>query len=66
MVGSVYGMPLASILRDIWQETFLVIGYIGLILIIFEGGLSSRVDPLKQNFFSRRIAATTSVIFRIG
>jgi len=36
-VGIIYGVPLANILQHDWQETFLYLGYIGLILIIFEG-----------------------------
>jgi len=36
-VGIIYGEPLANILKGPWQETFLAVGYIGLILIIFEG-----------------------------
>lgn len=36
-VGIIYGMPLADILEHNWQETFLALGYVGLILIIFEG-----------------------------
>jgi Kef-type K+ transport system membrane component KefB len=66
IVGIIYGMPLADILLDIWQETFLAIGYIGLILIIFEGGLTSRMDLLKQNFFLSMLAATAGVLFPIG
>lgn len=38
-VGIIYGVPLANILEHNWQETFLVLGYVGLILIIFEGRL---------------------------
>lgn len=59
-------MPLADILLKVWQETFLAIGYIGLILIIFEGGLTTRMDLLKQNFFLSMLAATTGVVFPIG
>lgn len=36
-VGIIYGVPLANILEMDWQKTFLSLGYIGLILIIFEG-----------------------------
>lgn len=36
-VGIIYGVPLANILEINWQKTFLALGYIGLILIIFEG-----------------------------
>ncbi|BGP36304.1 hypothetical protein JCM10450v2_000200 [Rhodotorula kratochvilovae] len=38
-VGVVYG-PVAKILRVEWQETFLLVGYLGLVLIVFEGGLT--------------------------
>lgn len=36
-VGIIYGKPLADILELEWQETFIALGYVGLILIIFEG-----------------------------
>lgn len=36
-VGIIYGKPLANILQEPWQHTFMALGYIGLILIIFEG-----------------------------
>lgn len=36
-VGIIYGAPLADILHREWQRTFITLGYIGLILIIFEG-----------------------------
>ncbi|GAA6025612.1 hypothetical protein JCM11491_001429 [Sporobolomyces phaffii] len=38
-VGVVYG-PVAKILPLEWQETFLSLGYVGLCLIVFEGGLT--------------------------
>ena len=65
-VGIIYGAPLANILEHNWQETFLAIGYVGLILIIFEGGLTTRMDLLKQNFSLSMLAATTGVVFPIG
>ncbi|PLB35863.1 cation:proton antiporter [Aspergillus candidus] len=65
-VGIIYGVPLANILEHTWQETFLVLGYVGLILIIFEGGLSARLDLLKQNFWLSMIGAATGVCFPIG
>lgn len=33
-IGTIYG-PIAKILNIEWQETFLAVGYIGLILIVF-------------------------------
>jgi Kef-type K+ transport system membrane component KefB len=65
-VGLIYGEPLGNILEHDWQQTFLAVGYIGLILIIFEGGLTTRMDLLKQNLSLSMIAATTGVIFPIG
>ncbi|KAL5046567.1 hypothetical protein BDW71DRAFT_207359 [Aspergillus fruticulosus] len=65
-VGIIYGRPLADILEIEWQETFITLGYVGLILIIFEGGLSARIDLLKQNFVLSMLGAATGVIFPIG
>lgn len=66
VVGIIYGEPLANILHHVWQETFLYLGYIGLILIIFEGGLTTRMDLLKDNFMLSLLGATTGVVFPIG
>lgn len=65
-IGVIYGEPLANILEASWQESFLAVGYIGLILIIFEGGLTTRMDLLKQNFSLSMTGATTGVVFPIG
>jgi hypothetical protein len=37
LVGMLYGVPIGNIMPIGWQETFISLGYIGLILIIFEG-----------------------------
>ena len=66
VVGIIYGEPLANILHHVWQETFLYLGYIGLILIIFEGGLTTRMDLLKHNFTLSMLGAATGVICPIG
>lgn len=65
-VGIIYGEPLANILQHDWQETFLYLGYIGLILIIFEGGLTSRLDLLRANLIISVVGAATGVILPIG
>ncbi|KAI4956049.1 hypothetical protein J4E91_000259 [Alternaria rosae] len=65
-VGIIYGEPLANILEHDWAETFLYLGYIGLILIIFEGGLSTRLDLLKANFTLSICGAATGVLCPIG
>ncbi|KAJ9218081.1 hypothetical protein DTO166G4_472 [Paecilomyces variotii] len=65
-VGIIYGVPLANILDMHWQETFLALGYIGLILIIFQGGLEARLDLLRKNLLLSTLGAATGVCFPIG
>ncbi|KAK0621824.1 Cation/H+ exchanger [Bombardia bombarda] len=66
VVGLIYGVPIGNILALEWQETFLALGYIGLILIIFEGGLTIRLDLLRQNFLLSAIAALLGVLTPIA
>lgn len=66
LLGVLYGAPVGNVLDAEWQETFLALGYIGLILIIFEGGLTIRLDLLKANFFLSLLAATIGIITPIA
>ena len=66
IVGMIYGVPIANILAVEWQEAFLALGYIGLILIIFEGGLTIRVDLLRQNLLLSVSAALLGVLTPIA
>lgn len=61
LMGILYGAPVGDILDTAWQETFMALGYIGLILIIFEGGLTIRLDLLKANFLLSTIAAAIGI-----
>ena len=36
-LGIIYGSPLASLLPLEWETTFTALGYLGLILVVFEG-----------------------------
>lgn len=36
-IGIVFGTPLAGWLPDAWEETLVALGYVGLLLIVFEG-----------------------------
>lgn len=65
LLGVLYGAPVGNILHAAWQETFLAVGYIGLILIIFEGGLTVRLDLLKANFLLSLVAATIGITIPI-
>ncbi|SPQ25299.1 db8fb8e5-cc05-442f-b554-96012710f49b [Thermothielavioides terrestris] len=66
IVGLIYGVPIANILAIDWQATFLVLGYIGLILIIFEGGLTVRLDLLRQNLILSAAVALFGVLTPIA
>ncbi|KAK4244147.1 Sodium/hydrogen exchanger family-domain-containing protein [Corynascus novoguineensis] len=66
IVGLIYGVPVANILALEWQDTFLAMGYIGLILIIFEGGLAIRLDLLRQNLLLSIVAALIGVLTPIA
>ncbi|KAK3312342.1 Cation/H+ exchanger [Apodospora peruviana] len=66
MVGLIYGVPIGNILPQEWQNTFLALGYVGLILIIFEGGLTIRLDLLRQSFVLSMFAALLGVLTPIA
>ncbi|KAM4066357.1 sodium/hydrogen exchanger family protein [Hirsutella rhossiliensis] len=66
IVGLLYGRPVGNILPQEWQKSFVDLGYIGLILIIFGGGLTVRLDLLKKNFVPSLAAATIGVLTPIG
>jgi Kef-type K+ transport system membrane component KefB len=66
LVGILYGLPVGNIMDEAWQETFVSLGYLGIILIIFEGGLSVRTDLLKQNLITSLCAATLGVLTPIS
>lgn len=66
LLGILYGAPVGNILESEWQETFLALGYIGLILIIFEGGLTIRLDLLKANFLLSLLAAAVGIVTPIA
>ncbi|KAF2180913.1 hypothetical protein K469DRAFT_671896 [Zopfia rhizophila CBS 207.26] len=67
IVGLIYGAPIGGNVMPIaWQETFIALGYIGLILIIFEGAMAVRLDLLKVNFLLSLVAASIGVIMPIA
>jgi Kef-type K+ transport system membrane component KefB len=66
IMGILYGAPAGNILDIEWQETFMALGYIGLILIIFGGGLTIRLDLLKANFLLSTVAAAIGITVPIA
>ncbi|KAM5540608.1 hypothetical protein V8D89_005639 [Ganoderma adspersum] len=60
-LGIVYGSPLANILPVDWENTFTALGYLGLILVVFEGGLSTNLPVLLSNLPLSIICALTGI-----
>ncbi|KAI0676652.1 hypothetical protein C8Q78DRAFT_36750 [Trametes maxima] len=65
-LGIIYGSPLAGLLPLDWEATFTVFGYIALILVVFEGGLSSNLPMLFSNLPLSMVCAITGIIFPIA
>ncbi|KAH9887599.1 hypothetical protein C8Q73DRAFT_712523 [Cubamyces lactineus] len=61
VLGIVYGSPLAGLVPIEWETTFTVLGYTGLLLVIFEGGLSSNLPMLLSNLPLSTICALTGI-----
>ncbi|CAF0970731.1 unnamed protein product [Adineta steineri] len=68
LVGMIYARPLANILKPEWEQTILDFGYLGLLLVVFEGGLETRLDFLavKSNLFLSSVIGITGIITPIG
>jgi Kef-type K+ transport system membrane component KefB len=68
LVGIIYVAPLANILKTEWEQTILDFGYLGLLLLVFEGGLETCLDFLavKSNLFLSSVIGFTGIITPIG
>ncbi|KAF5384334.1 hypothetical protein D9615_003194 [Tricholomella constricta] len=53
-------------LPDFVQNTFIILGYIGLLLIVFEAGLSTDITLLYTNVLLSSVVALSGVIFPVG
>ncbi|KAI0751687.1 hypothetical protein C8Q80DRAFT_1268885 [Daedaleopsis nitida] len=59
--GIVYGSPLAALLPMDWETTFTALGYLGLVLVIFEGGLSTNLPVLLSILPLSTLCALTGI-----
>ena len=68
LIGIIYAAPLSNILKPEWAQTILDLGYLGLLLIVFEGGLDTRLDFLavKSNLFLSSMIGLTGIVTPIG
>lgn len=66
LVGIAWGMPGGKILDVHAQEVIVQLGYIGLILLVFEGGLSTSFSALKANLVLSICVAVTGIAVPMG
>ena len=66
LLGVCYGVPGTNWLSKHSQETFMELGYIGLLLMVYEGGLSTSFNVLKANFHIALLVAFTGVSLPIA
>ncbi|OJD38980.1 sodium hydrogen exchanger family protein [Diplodia corticola] len=65
-VGVVWGTPGAKWLSESTEEAIVQLGYLGLILLVYEGGLSTSFASLKANLLLSVAVAVTGIGVPIG
>ncbi|KII87178.1 hypothetical protein PLICRDRAFT_163156 [Plicaturopsis crispa FD-325 SS-3] len=65
-VGIIYGSQAADLLSVDIQSTFITIGYIGLILLVFEAGLTTDISLLLDSIILSAVVALTGVLLPIA
>ncbi|KAI5919638.1 Sodium/hydrogen exchanger family-domain-containing protein [Camillea tinctor] len=66
LIGTAWGVSGAGWLDDAVQEAAVKIGYLGLLLVIYEGGLSTSVNTIKANLALSTCVALTGTAAPIG
>jgi Kef-type K+ transport system membrane component KefB len=66
VIGVVFGPQAANILPEPVHITFITLGYIGLLLLVFEAGLSTNVSLLFTNIFLSVVVALTGILLPIA
>ncbi|ORY17654.1 Sodium/hydrogen exchanger family-domain-containing protein [Clohesyomyces aquaticus] len=66
LIGIAWGSPGAAWLSTHVEEVVVQLGYLGLILLVFEGGLSTSFTLLKANLFLSSAVAVTGIAIPIA
>lgn len=66
LLGMAWGAPGAALLSNGFEEVVLQLGYLGLIAMIFEGGLSTSIKAVQQNLTLSVCVALTGILVPIG
>ncbi|KAI5257507.1 Sodium/hydrogen exchanger [Aureobasidium subglaciale] len=66
LIGVAWGTPGAEWLSEEIQNTVMQLGYLGLILIVYEGGLSTSFASLWSNIYLSGLVALIGITLPIG
>ncbi|KAL2429636.1 hypothetical protein ABEF95_008373 [Exophiala dermatitidis] len=66
LVGMAWGTPGAKILSRQFEEVATQLGYLGLIVIVFEGGLSSSAKSVQSTLFLSSCVAVAGIVLPIA
>ncbi|KAH7107268.1 Cation/H+ exchanger [Auriculariales sp. MPI-PUGE-AT-0066] len=66
LVGAAFGIPGAKWLDESTQQFVVQAGYLGLILLVYEGGLSASIPLLRQNLLLCVAVAATGILLPMG
>lgn len=66
LLGMVWGTPGAKLLSKSFKDIATQIGYLGLILIVFEGGLSTSVSSVQKTLLLSIGVAVTGILLPIA
>ncbi|GIK06876.1 hypothetical protein Aspvir_002529 [Aspergillus viridinutans] len=66
LIGMAWGVPGANWIELDVQRTIQQLGYLGLLLLVYEGGLSTSFSQLKSNFVLSSVVAITGVGVPMG
>jgi len=65
-LGVAWGTPGARWLPEAFEVAITQLGYLGLILLVFEGGLSTSIGSLRANMLLAILVALTGILLPMG
>lgn len=66
LLGILFGTPVSGWLSASFQTTVVELGYLGLILLVYEGGLNTSLRPLLNNLALSVCVALTGILVPIA
>ena len=68
LIGVLWGLPVGgtALLSEATQETIQAFGYLGLVGLVFEGGLSTDISLLRKNAYASVSVATIGLLMPIS